>query len=71
MRFRRPQRIYYRWVDPFDGKLLCEGSLGYSPRQSAHNYYTKFLKGMRTQFIEKCYSKELEGREARVEITIA
>lgn len=70
VKFRRPARIWVRYYDPFDGRMLCEQGLCYDARKSAEGYYTKYVKKFKAA-IGQIFSDVLQGRIPTVTIAFS
>lgn len=43
----RPQRVTYDVIDPFDGRVICSGSMPYNPHRGASGHYSRMIKRVR------------------------
>jgi hypothetical protein len=65
----RPTSLFVRWLDPWDGTLICSSHVPYDPRLAANGCYSKWIRRVK-ESAGRFASHILQDRIPRVAIII-
>lgn len=64
-----PSRIFVKFLDPFDGRLLCASDYSYNPHLSADSFYSRRIRKEVAAY-KSIFSDILQGRTPKLDILI-